>query len=231
MADIREKIQKLLALSKSPNEHEAYAALVKARELIAKNKLDERDFKDKEKKKVIKTIEITGVSYSMRRNPWMNDLKEVIAKNYCCKSFAKRIKKTRYIKFMGLEEDVDMCTDVFWYALNCINDGIEKEKKKYKGAKTKDLTIIANSYGFGFVDGLKQAFEKQNQENEKGWGLVLQCPKEVIDKVNEICGKPKNISCKAANEIHPDTYSAGYVEGKQFTTRKKLGEENGKIES
>ena len=90
MADIREKIQKLLALSKSPNKHEAYAALVKARELIAKNKLDERDFEEKEAKKVIKTMELTGISYSMRRNPWMNDLKEVIAKNYCCKSLDLR---------------------------------------------------------------------------------------------------------------------------------------------
>ena len=51
--DIREKIQKLLALSESSNEHEAYAALMKARELIAKNKLDERDFEKKEEKKVI----------------------------------------------------------------------------------------------------------------------------------------------------------------------------------
>lgn len=51
MADIREKIQKLLALSKSPNEHEAYAALVKARELSAKNKAGEIVLKIKKKRK------------------------------------------------------------------------------------------------------------------------------------------------------------------------------------
>lgn len=227
MADIREKIQKLLALSKSSNEHEAYAALVKARELIAKNKLDERDFE--EKKKVIKRMDLTGVSYSMRRDPWMSNLKEVIAENYCCKSFVTRINRTRYIRFMGLEEDVDMCTDVFWYALNCINEGIKKEKKKYKGAKTKELSVVSNSYGFGFVEGLKKAFEKQNQENEKGWGLVLTVPKEVEDSVNKIT-KKESTSCKATTELNNNTFNIGYAEGKQFTTRKQLGEENEKIE-
>ena len=38
MADIREKIAKLLALATSPNEQEAREALLKARELMAKHK-------------------------------------------------------------------------------------------------------------------------------------------------------------------------------------------------
>lgn len=36
MADIKDKIAKLLALAESPNEAEAKAALLKARELMAK---------------------------------------------------------------------------------------------------------------------------------------------------------------------------------------------------
>ena len=227
--DIREKIQKLLALSESSNEHEAYAALMKARELIAKNKLDERDFKKKEEKKVIKTVNIQGVTYSMRRDPWMKNLIQTISKNYCCEYFVHLEKQTRYIRFMGLEEDVNMCTDVFWYALNCIRNGIKKEKKKYKGAKTKELTIVSNSYAFGFIKGLNEAFEKQNTENEKGWGLVLSCPKEVRDYINNSC-KPYKSQCKAKSEIHKDIYNNGYVEGKQFTTRKQLGEEHEKLE-
>lgn len=231
MADIREKIQKLLALSKSPNEHEAYAALVKARELIVKNKLNEKDFEEKKEKK-IRGVEISNISFSMKRDPWVLDLKDLIAENFSCKSFVSRYRneRTYYVRFMGYVEDIDMCTDVFTYAYKCIQEGIKKEKKKYKGYPVKSLSIVANSYGYGFVEGLAQAFEKQNQENEKGWGLVLTVPEEVVNKVNELCGKPRNISCKATEEIHSDTYNAGYVEGKQFTTRKKLGEESGKIE-
>lgn len=227
--DIREKIQKLLALSESSNEHEAYAALMKARELIAKHKLDERDFQKKEEKKVIKTVYIQGVTYSMRRDPWMSNLIQTISKNYCCECFVDLVKRTRYIRFMGLADDVDMCTDVFRYALNCIKEGIKKEKIKYKEAKAKELTIVSNSYAFGFIKGLKEAFEKQNIENEKGWGLVLTCPKEVSDYINNSC-KPLKSQCKAKSEIHKNTYINGYAEGKQFTTRKQLDEENVKIE-
>lgn len=45
MADIKDKIAKLLALAESPNEAEAKAALLKARELMAKNKLTPEECK------------------------------------------------------------------------------------------------------------------------------------------------------------------------------------------
>lgn len=40
MIDYKEKIKKLLALSESSNEHEAKAALLKARELMAEHNLN-----------------------------------------------------------------------------------------------------------------------------------------------------------------------------------------------
>lgn len=39
MVDYKEKIKKLLALSKSPNEHEAQSALAKAQQLMAEHKI------------------------------------------------------------------------------------------------------------------------------------------------------------------------------------------------
>ena len=49
------------------------------------------------------------------------------------------------------------------------------------------------------------------------------------DYINNSC-KPLKSQCKAKSEIHKNTYINGYAEGKQFTTRKKLGEEQEKIE-
>lgn len=48
----KEKIRKLLALAESPNEHEARAALLKARQLMAEHKLTEAELKDVEKQEV-----------------------------------------------------------------------------------------------------------------------------------------------------------------------------------
>ena len=53
--DYSEKIKKLLALAESPNEHEAKAALLKAKELMAEHKLSELDVKDVGKKEVKKS--------------------------------------------------------------------------------------------------------------------------------------------------------------------------------
>lgn len=39
MSDVKDKIAKLLALAESPNENEAKAALLRARELMAEHKL------------------------------------------------------------------------------------------------------------------------------------------------------------------------------------------------
>lgn len=51
MVDYKEKIKKLLSLSKSPNEHEAQSALAKAQQLMAEHKISMAEVEDKEKKK------------------------------------------------------------------------------------------------------------------------------------------------------------------------------------
>lgn len=58
--NIKDKIAKLLALAESPNENEAKAALLKARELMAEHKLRPEDVKKAKKEKVIrKVLDIT----------------------------------------------------------------------------------------------------------------------------------------------------------------------------
>lgn len=69
--DIEKKIRKLLALSESPNEFEAQAALLKARQLMAEYKLTEAELHEGNKKvKTIKTIK-TSISCTKRTNFWI----------------------------------------------------------------------------------------------------------------------------------------------------------------
>ena len=112
--DYREKIKKLLALAESPNEHEAKAALLKAKELMAEHKLSELDVKDAGKKEV-KEVLLEGMQASTRHNPWIIPLSTVIGENYCCKAFNNKYsgKQLRTIGFVGFEEDVQICEQVF----------------------------------------------------------------------------------------------------------------------
>ena len=59
MADIKDKISKLLALAESPNENEARMALLKARELMAQYKLTPEEI-TREKSEVVKR-EVLGI--------------------------------------------------------------------------------------------------------------------------------------------------------------------------
>lgn len=66
--DIEKKIRKLLALSESPNEFEAQAALLKARQLMAEYKLTEAELHEGNKK--VKTIK-TSISCTKQTNFWI----------------------------------------------------------------------------------------------------------------------------------------------------------------
>lgn len=88
MSAVKDKIAKLLALAASPNEKEAQAALLKARELMAKHKLQPEECqKDTASKVVVKTV---GVECTTLTDPWAVALGGIIAKRYCCEVFRRR---------------------------------------------------------------------------------------------------------------------------------------------
>ena len=67
--DYRQKIRKLLSLAESPNENEARAALLKARQLMAEHNIRLRDLQDAGSRKV-RREGVDGISFSKMINPW-----------------------------------------------------------------------------------------------------------------------------------------------------------------
>lgn len=100
MVDYKEKIKKLLSLSKSSNEHEAQSALTKAQQLMAEHKISMAEVEDKEQRKAHEHS--AGITYSTRRDPWILRLSKVISKNYCCESFSRREKGKQTYKLYFL---------------------------------------------------------------------------------------------------------------------------------
>lgn len=221
MIDYKDKIRKLLALAQSPNENEAKAALLKARELMAEHKLSEAELK-KVEKQAVKDIR-TGISCSKQRNPWVILLSSVIGENYCCKQYTIREKgkQTYNIGFIGLEDDAEICTAIFKYAVDSVlsqHKRIKAENREYCSGYTKRL---CDSYGYGFAVGVKEAFKKQQDEHaEQGWGLVLVMPQEVEAASQHL--KPMQFRSKATDDIEPDLYRKGFDNGKKFDPTKRL---------
>lgn len=222
--DIKGKIRNLLALAESPNENEAKAALLKARELMAKHKLTEMELGKPEGKKVLNIK--TDITFSKRRDPWISELSAVIGENYCCKGYRSRKKgqQTYTIGFIGLEDDVEICIAIFKYAVDCVraeNERIRKENDCYVHQYVKDL---CDSYGYGFKAGVEKAFNEQQEENKAEWGLVLVTPKEVQD-TSQYLGHEK-FKARIEDYIDPDNYWKGYSDGEKFDPSRRIGEGN-----
>lgn len=208
------KIQKLLALSESPNEHEARAAMLKAQELLAKHKLTIREIQSHSTSNIIE--QHTGVAF--RKAKWKGSLAKLIADNFGCYSYL-RTHRSHTIVFMGTEEDVAVCKIVLDYALDSIGSAVARLRRLYqkKGASTMGLE---SDYALGFIAGLRGAFEQQKQENQE-WGLVLVKEDAVVQAYNQ---KDFRRALNTATTVggFQSAYHQGIKDGKRFSVRDKI---------
>lgn len=225
MADYKDKIRKLLALAQSPVEAEAKAALLRARELMAKHKLTEADLEEA-KEQVVRNLK-TDITCSKRRDPWIVGLSAVIGESYCCKGYRNHAKgcQTQIIGFIGLEDDVEICMAIFKYAVDCIRAGVKAVKEQNAGYYPWYIKQQCDSYGFGFVNGIETALKGQDVEKHDDWGLVLVVPKEVQD-ASQYLGK-EEFRARTEDTIDPKAYAQGYAQGKEFDPARRLGEGEG----
>lgn len=131
MADVKEKIAMLLNLaSNNPSENEARAALLKARELMAKHKLRPEECQKTDKVKVIR--EVLGVTCTALTNPWAVSLSAVIAEHYCCCAYRthQRGCRTQAVGMVGLEDDFEIAKRIFLYAYDCVTSACKSQIKR-----------------------------------------------------------------------------------------------------
>jgi hypothetical protein len=210
------KIQKLLALSESNNEHEAYASMVKAQELLAKHKLTMNEVKGfKVYNSAIKDF-WTNISFT--KGKWKAQLARLIADNFGCYHFFNT-RRTNTIIFFGREEDAYICRILLEYAVDCINTTVRKLRYEYlkNGYSTKGLE---NDYALGFISGLKMKFDEQKATNEE-LALVLIKDKMVVEKYSEKKFN-KSIDTSVEREGYDDIYDKGMEDGYDFDISNKI---------
>ena len=238
MNDIKGKIRKLLALATSPNENEAKSALLRARQLMAKHKLREADCVEVPKE-VAKTI--TDWTATKRSDPWMITLAGVIAGHYCCEPFtnSKKGKRTYNIGFVGFPDDLEVCVEVYGYAIGFVKRQNADRKARLKGIFNADaIRAECITYGIGFAQGLQNAYDKQEREtlageeaesgnaesNRESWGLVMSVPKEVSDFLTSLTQGTKAKTWNATYNASSGAFADGYQAGQGFGDKKALKE-------
>ena len=216
MADIKDKIKKLLALATSPNEHEAKDALLKARELMAKNKLSERDFEEK-KDMTLKHVTCDEVKWTTDSgNIWMVNLCKILCESYCCTCAWRTPKasRTHTLVITGIGDDADICKSVVEYAVGFVLGHIEILQRKFRS----NPRAVSKSYAEGFIMGLEMALEEQKEEH-KEWALVVVKPQEVTDYEKTLGNK--NVRTKQAS-FDPLAYLRGQNDGMNFNAKRVL---------
>ena len=217
MADIRGKIEKLLALSKSSNEHEAKSALLKAKELMAANKMEMADFEDLKKQELVHR-EVADVHWTTDSGEiWISSLAKIIADNHCCSAAWTTFKgkRTHTLQLTGFEEDVEVCKAVIIYAVGVARHAIKMQCYRNRDASGRDVSV---NYGRGFVLGLKEMYDQQAEEHAE-WGLVVVKPQKV-QEYEQTLGH-KNVQSRRARSVE-EAFASGLEDGRNFNSNNKL---------
>lgn len=221
MSTIKDKIAKLLALSASPNEKEAQAALLKARELMAKHKLRPEECQTDANAKVI--VRTVGVECTKMTDTWALALGGVIARQYCCRVYRSHVHgaKKVMVGFAGLEDDFEVCRRIYLYAYDCVKSRCRDIRRGHKDiCGATELREMCNAYGWGFCSGLSAAFQEQEKQHQE-WGLVLVVPAAVNEKMDKM-GKPTKFATAKLDGWRAKYVNAGYEEGKNFDPARRL---------
>lgn len=163
MENIKEKIQKLLNLATSDNEHEAALALAKATELMNKWNLD---------RETVLGQKIERVDIAMPFYKWTSENTELVSilsklcDGYCLfKSGNKKHGFYAEVCLSGRPRDLEN----FGYLFDFLNTKLRKESNKYKlsiresGSGIKN-NIATKSFRIGFLHKIEEKLEESKNK-------------------------------------------------------------------
>jgi hypothetical protein len=162
---IIERVQKLLALSKSCNANEAAAAAAIANRLIDQHRLSEADLETTSEEELEPIEEdIDYIYQSGKVTPWKKLLVSVLAKHYGCAhwndcTWASGRKVSRY-RLVGKRSDIGIARYMYtWLSLEC--QRLADLEAKGKGR------VFVGSYCQGFVQGVATQLAASRAEAQK----------------------------------------------------------------
>jgi hypothetical protein len=171
MDKLIDKIKKLLALSKSSNEHEAALALEKAQALLAEHNLSMDTVMETASPNESKVGEIkTQKRYPSR--PWLRMLAGAVAHLYFCKAFFRSEKRGshKYDRhyFVGTKANSTVAALMFEYLAATIQRiELEHADRIYPDDK-KRHSAFRNAFRLACVDRLSERIAQRIEDSKRG---------------------------------------------------------------
>lgn len=208
---ILKRIEKLLNLAKSANQHEATLATAKANELLMKYNLElfKKDPSEQEEEVYVKNI------YEAKRtNVQMNALYEILVHFYV-QPVLNRTSKAVYLEVIGSKLNVELADYLAKFLIN-------EFQRLYKNSGLKGVSA-KNSFIRGVAEGFSSKLVQQKAEDP---GLK----KELIKLDNVLKAQVKMVysrmgsSASSAKKVDEKARSLGLKAGKNLKINKGLSE-------
>lgn len=211
---IRSRVRKLLALSKSPNENEAFSALEKAQSIMSSYGLNKNEFLD---------YKIQRVKSTKRAVEWRTVLANAIENLYA--TYHYRDVNDGTFVFCGEELDVLMASEMYSYLVKAV-DRIARNSIR-KNAKYK----YRQSFRAGIASRIWERMD------ELGQSCSWRNPKELSKKQSEIstwvhAQKELTDSSPKTTKANMKAFVRGEIAGNKVSLSRQMNASHGRyIES
>lgn len=206
MEKIIEKIQKLLRLSESSNQHEAERAATKAQELMLKHNIEMRQVENHDSEYVNKTTD------KFKREPQgMKYVNAILTKYFFVQIVRSKRHDGNYDNIVGEKGNVDTALYVRDFLKNTFKKLWDEYRKETgAGARSRE------SFYYGIYNGLVDKLEAQKQETEAKYDLVLVDDPKAEEKVRELFGKLRSGGRRRVNNRDSQAFGAGKAQGQSL---------------
>ena len=226
---ILELLRRLLALSQSPNEHEAAAAMAKAQELLFKHNLTMASVETytngiKDKPKIIK--DFTDINSGKNNGEWKAMLVATIARNNFCEVLRIRNYDGSYQGvIIGQEMNTEVAKELYIWVAEQLEREVVRAISNYRGPDRLPTFKRAFFTGaIGVIGGrLRAQWDKLRRETETSTALVVRNELMIKDFMAEEYGKLR--TGRATRNKSLDGRMAGREAGARadLTIKRKLG--------
>lgn len=216
------KIKKLLALTSSPSEGEAYNAMMMARKLMSKYHIQDSDIA----LMITEVVEVsTEITYTERWSKYRIHLCSVVADNNRCRIIVVPVGRSkRLIQVCGIRDDAEYVKVVIQYAVNYVEHKINDDlywTYYNMGLRRDELNKMMTSYAIGFVSGLSLHYQSQDRSDSETAMMVI-TPTAVLDYLQK--NTEINQTQAETLRVNMDLFDQGEKDGSSFFDHKQVGD-------
>lgn len=229
---IIDKIEKLLRLATSPNEHEAAAASARAQKLMEKHQIDVLELGGEDEENTLQAMD-DFIEGKQRYEGWYTNFFNSLAMAYDLDPYFSKRRRYTGLRVIGLKSDILLFKQVFAYLIETIT---RLHKSAYKDHKATlapwEKTSRQYSMDFrkdfcygcatGIVKNIREQKAKRAQEAVQNRELVVvkdAIIKSFVDKGDYNFGKAKAV----AGPSYSEAYRQGVVAGLQVGVDTQIG--------